>query len=426
MNCSALRSKAKVTISLVAITILLQYFTLPSRVDAQAGSVATPVSSQSPAAAAINSAGLPDQTQKTLEEDTGSADKVADEVMKHADQTMTYVSWMTTIWIALFTVVTGAAGVFLYGEVSVLTRARDQAQLALAEAIAAKNQAQLALAEAIAAKNEAVTSRDALQKAEKDAKEAAEHVRKLDEASQNALKDVDDYHEKLPKVQTPVPIGSPFELPPLDQVDQMEEADILTVLGAKLRPQDPVKLAKAFVSLGGYWRQIENYPRAIARYHKATSLDDKCWQAYEGVTQTLNDLAARSRISSEAKERLLTISQDYCDTAVAVGGEQVKTLIDLAWIADERGQFDDAITLLIRAREVDKQSERTIVITYNIACLYAHNEKTFDKAVEELEKIVDEDRTREHFAIDGDFAKLRQSPGFRAKLEHLALKIEVA
>ena len=50
---------------------------------------------------------------------------------------------------------------------------------------------------------------------------------------------------------------------------QIEEAEILAVLGQRIRPQkEPKDLAQAFVRLAGYWLNLENHARAIARYHR--------------------------------------------------------------------------------------------------------------------------------------------------------------
>ena len=159
------------------------------------------------------------------------------------EHTMSYVSWVASIWIALFTLIVGAAGAFLYGEVGILKKAKEEAQ-------AASETSKALLAQAVKAKDEAEASSSKVHAAEEDAKLAASRLRAFDEASKNALADIDNYHKNLPSVESPTVLGSQPELPPIDHVMQMEEADILTVPGRE-NPTATAQTTRARVSLLG-------------------------------------------------------------------------------------------------------------------------------------------------------------------------------
>jgi tetratricopeptide (TPR) repeat protein len=199
---------------------------------------------------------------------------------------------------------------------------------------------------------------------------------------------------------------------------QMEEADILTVLGEKIRPQTPEKLSRAFLSLGLYWRQIGNYPRAIARFRKAAILDAQSWEACEGLARAFIELATQAAITAERRERLLTLAEEWCTKAAQIGGERVKVLCDRAAIADARRDYRRAVDYYKRAQALDPAIERLSAV-YNPACIYAVELREYQNALDELAKIIVRDKVKEWVRGDHDFDGMRNDAAFGSKLAAL-------
>lgn len=320
---------------------------------------------------------------------------IATAAMKHTDTTMSVVSWATGIAVATITIITaGGVGTVLYGQHGVLAEANKKLE-------------------------EAKASSDRIKKIEKGATETAGRIIEFDNMIHSALQDTDKYSESLPKVESIGVLGNPPEIPPADTAMQMEEADILTVVGEKFSPpREPKALAPAFLSLGRYWRQIGDYARAIARFRKATKLDPDCWEAFEGLARSYLELSYRSRIAADAKERLLNLADDACTAALKAGGKQAKTLCDQAAIADQRKNYPDAINLYKEAQSLDPEG-KVLMAVYNLACIYAAESefKNYRNALDELKKIIKQDKVCESIAGDSDFDGLRADPQFKDEYE---------
>jgi hypothetical protein len=208
--------------------------------------------------------------------------EVATAAMKHNDTTMSVVSWVTGVAVAIITIITaGGVGTLLYGQHGLLADAKKE------------------VAEAKQKVEEAAASIERIHQLEVGATETAGRISAFDKVIHSALEVTDRYSESLPTVESIGVLGKPTEIPPANDVMQMEEADILTVVGEKFRPQDAAPLARAFLSLGRYWRQIGNYARAIARFHKATTLDATCWEVFEGLARSYIEMSYRPGIAAD-------------------------------------------------------------------------------------------------------------------------------
>jgi tetratricopeptide (TPR) repeat protein len=218
----------------------------------------------------------------------------ASSAMKHNDATMSYISWFNTLCLGLITLVTaGGVGILLYGQSGIIKSAADVAEKAKNDAVGARDTAAASLLK--------------LQQVETDASAVAERMKAQDAATSTALTNLRNYSASLPFVESPSIAGGAAELPPAEEVMQMEEADILTLLEERTSPiplpsEKVDRLAKAFVSLGKYWRQIGNYPRAIARFHRATVLKPDFWEGFEGLGRVFIELAQQKGRTPEAKE----------------------------------------------------------------------------------------------------------------------------
>lgn len=182
---------------------------------------------------------------------------------------------------------------------------------------------------------------------------------------------------------------------------QIEEADILAVMGQRIKPQkDPKELAQAFMRLGGYWLNVDNYPRAIARYQRAAKIDQQSWEAYASLAQALGELATRQGTPPIVKFRLLDKSDDYCRIAETLaGGQRADTRYFLAWNADERGATRPAVEYYDSAldynqavdfyRQAQKLDPRKPKVTYNLACVFSNRLSNYAAALSELTRLVD-------------------------------------
>lgn len=334
----------------------------------------------------------------------------ASSAMKHNDATMSYISWFNTLCLGLITLVTvGGVGLLFYGQWGIIKNAQDTAEKA-------KN-------DAVAARDTAVASFQKLQQFEQDAAAVAERMKAQNEATSNALVNLRNYSASLPFVESPSITGGAAELPPADEVMQMEEADVLTLLEertspAPMPPEKVDRLAKAFVALGKYWRQIGNYPRAVARFHRATVLKPDLWEGFEGLGRVSVELAQQKGRTPEARERLLALALEWCGKALNAGGRQAKIVCDLAAIEDSKGHYREAIRLYKEAQQLDPKAER-LETYYNPACIYANEFREYAEALEQIRKIIERDKVRELVKYDEDFKEMREDPDFGAKLKAL-------
>jgi tetratricopeptide (TPR) repeat protein len=343
-----------------------------------------------------------DEVTMSLDKAEKGAIDTATAAMKHNDTTMSYVSWLTTILFGFLTIFAGLGiGTVIYGEYGLVKDARANLEKA---------------------KREATASNAAIQNLEQNIKSASERVKisydqavAFDNAAANALTEISKYLESLPDIESSAILGGPAEFPTPDEVMEMEEVDVVLVLGEKITPPQPEKFARAFLSLGKYWRQVGNYPRAIARYNRATQLNPKSWEAFEGLARLYVELAAQRGRTLEAKERLLGISEKWCKQADKAGGQQAKTLCDLAAVADLRQDFPKAINLYKQAQNLDPKGEWLGAI-YNPACIFAQELGDFQNALLEIKKIISRDKIREFVKNDADFDALRKDPNFGPQL----------
>jgi hypothetical protein len=164
------------------------------------------------------------KTRRASPGQNASAIEVATAAMKQNDTTMSVVAWATGIAVAIITIITaGGVGTVLYGQHGVLAEANKKLE-------------------------EATASSGRIREIEKSVREMAERIVEFDNMIRSALLDTNRYSESLPKVESIGVLGNPPEIPPADTAMQMEEADILTVVGEKFSPPQEARSARARVS----------------------------------------------------------------------------------------------------------------------------------------------------------------------------------
>jgi tetratricopeptide (TPR) repeat protein len=238
------------------------------------------------------------------------------------------------------------------------------------------------------------------------ASQAAERISAFDAATQQALAEIDKYSD-LPVLYITTLERTPAELPAAEVLLQMEEADILTVLGARIRPQPPDKLARAFIALAQYWINIGNYPRAIARYSRAAELMPNGWEAYVGLAYAFRQVALQRGTRPPVREQMLRTSEKYCEEALQKGGRNdIRVLGTHMMNATDFGNYQMAVDLY---KEVQKLEPDNPSVTYNLASLYACKLNRYGDALDLLSKLPAK-MIREFVAHDPDFDSLRKDP----------------
>jgi len=152
----------------------------------------------------------------------------ATEAMKHNDATMSYVSWFTTVSFGILTIIIGVGiSIVLTGEYGLVKEARQNVKKANEEATAAKDEAVASSARVRQVETEAKATVERF-------KIAYDRAEAFDAAAEDALSEIHKYVESLPAVESPIIRGGRPEFPPSDEMMEMEEADLLVILGEKM------------------------------------------------------------------------------------------------------------------------------------------------------------------------------------------------
>lgn len=163
-------------------------------------------------------------------------------------------------------------------------------------------------------------------------------------------------------------------------------------------------------------RVAGEYDEALELFERAISLDRTAPEPYRYAGQTKSYKAAELLDANEKAALLEEAERLVLEAEKRQRGESPDTLHDRAWIADERGRFEDAIGLYERARELVRTEgrENKPIFTYNLACALTKAGHA-ERAIDELGRIVFE--MRELIEKDPDFEELRASPKLQAMLE---------
>jgi tetratricopeptide (TPR) repeat protein len=252
-------------------------------------------------------------------------------------------------------------------------------------------------------------------------------VTELRLATERAWNDIDLKFEDLPDLKVSrISGGSPMALPPEVSV-VFEDADILLVVGRQLKVmKDEKRMSVYFYKLAGYWRYVSNYPRAIARAENAVRLDANSGDAFRQLALVLSNFAAESPMGSVQKSDMLHRAESALQKAVQLRGRHDSgTLNDLAWIYDEREEYQTAATHYKRARELDnsecatKPRDPNWDITYNLACTLAKDGK-YEESLAELAKVIDKEENWQWVLEDRDFQAMLAHETWGPRLRALA------
>jgi len=216
-------------------------------------------------------------------------------------------------------------------------------------------------------------------------------------------------------------VGDAPKLPPFEVMAQFEEADILIVVADNNNSIEKRDLAQPFTGLGYYWRLVENYPRAIARFMRAIDIDPSSLMARRGLCGTIYNYAARET-RPQLKKQLLDQAEDECKKALEISSADPGAFFDLGWILDERGDFEGAASAYRNSQRLDVRGDRPNA-TYNLACtLSKWGAPHLGDALVELGKVIEIDDNREQAAQDEDFKNLARDPEFGPLFSTLVTK----
>jgi len=237
----------------------------------------------------------------------------------------------------------------------------------------------------------------------------------ISEALANAMR----FMSNVTSLESPTMVGSRPEAPPVGEMQQMEEADIVILIadkiGANTQQND---LVAAFVRLGRYWNYLENHTRAIARFQRALAMDRNSWEAYQGMARAFYGMATMPGTAAWVRVRQLDQAEDYCRKAqLAAGQPRARILFDFGFIEDARSNLNSAINWYRAAKSANPGDELAI-IKYNLASCYART-AALENALEELRDIVGVDENWECIPGDPDFAPMLQDAIFGLRLRSL-------
>lgn len=217
-------------------------------------------------------------------------------------------------------------------------------------------------------------------------------------ATERAWAGIGRSFDDLPDLKISRIIGGSAAMLPPEISAVFEDADITLVVGHQLNViEDSKRMSVSFYKLAAYWRYVGNYPRAIARAENAIKLDPESPEAFRQLSLVLRNCAAESPLATIQKADMLRRAElALWDVVKLQRHHDSKTLKELAWIDDERGQYQTAEDHYRDARDLDKleceveQREPNWDITYNLACTLAKAGK-HELCITELSTVLDKD-----------------------------------
>jgi tetratricopeptide (TPR) repeat protein len=162
------------------------------------------------------------------------------------------------------------------------------------------------------------------------------------------------------------------------------------------------------------------YQLALAHLEQAVELDANNGEAYRELGRTLSYFASETAAGDE-KKRLLDRAEVALRRAAELPGvSKANCLHDLAWVFDERRDFDTAIDLYRQAQKANTQESRpaafSTALSYNLACALAKAER-YSEALNVLASVVKD--ARKLAEEDPDFAPIRASGEWGPKFREL-------
>jgi tetratricopeptide (TPR) repeat protein len=183
----------------------------------------------------------------------------------------------------------------------------------------------------------------------------------------------------------------------------------------------PQGLVETLLKEAVFLRSRRDYPLALAHLEQAVELEPKNSEAYRELGRTLSYFAAETTEDDPKKESLLDRAEVALRRALDLpGASKANCLHDLAWVYDERRDFENAIKLYREAQQANNRETTPparvseAALSYNLACALAKAGR-HSEAVKELASVIkDAWKWAEN---DPDFAAIRESgewgPRFR-------------
>jgi tetratricopeptide (TPR) repeat protein len=351
----------------------------------------------------------------------------AQETQDRADRLQSLIAWVSSGWLVVVTILFAIILFFGWQEGRAIRATKQEADGLLQEARAARIQVAQSGEAAREASAQAARSGEHIKSLEGEVLKASDRISATDRAVASSVDTlVADMPALIEIVRNLIEKSLVYEktpLPRLDVVKQFEEGDVLTVVAYNNNSIEKSKLAKPFTALGYYWRLVENYPRAIARFRRALEIDPSEIQAYRGLSGTLYNLAADVARDPLESEQFLDEAEKLCKRALEIASSDSGVLFDLGWVLDERKNYEGAVSILRKAQSLDPEQKRPN-ISYNLACsLSKWGKPHLNEAIDELKKVIDKDNNRKRAAVDPDFQNLREDPDINAVFDTLTSEV---
>ncbi|RMH21855.1 MAG: hypothetical protein D6696_04965, partial [Acidobacteria bacterium] len=213
-------------------------------------------------------------------------------------------------------------------------------------------------------------------KAQQLADEALKPIREMREGAENAWREIEEEASPLlRRLDQHFLAGQALEVPD-DEAQAWQDYDTFLMVADRLNvPSDPKQRAKQLVDLARYWRATKQHVRACARDRRAIVLDPGSSNARLDLVKTLCAWSF-SLPAGDKKEQMLDEALEELEEAERLGLERRADGPHYrAWIYDERGQLEEALSEYRKAIVLDEQDVATSggeprhLIRYNLACV---------------------------------------------------------
>jgi tetratricopeptide (TPR) repeat protein len=241
---------------------------------------------------------------------------------------------------------------------------------------------------------------------------------------------IDETFKRIPAYQPQevVRVAAPIVPPDVRRAFEAADAQLTLIDEAKI-PAPAAEKARYVVKVALYWRAIGEYELALKRLDRASELNPPAPDALQQIGQTLAYLGADTPAGARKTAILKRAEAAILQSERLRGKPTSTTLHDLAWIADERGDFVRAVALYRNAIHLDREEAAeqgrplNRAITYNLACALAKAGE-FEATLKELACILHVDENYEWVKSDPDFETLRNAEPWRMKLAEMIVSAE--
>lgn len=270
---------------------------------------------------------------------------------------------------------------------------------------------------------------EALERAKTAEADVNAHAANVKEMYVFAWEEIDHHVQQLPKIESGFIVGEEPPEVPSEIRQAFEDADHILLICSHFRTYGKGKndhnreSAAYFSRLASYWRTIAAFRRAAARLERARKLDPEDINLQRALGKTLAYWAASCRSDPHrATELLAQAKQHLEDVQRSEPIPTLKTQYELAWLADEQGDYDASVRFLNRAKELLTSEEPEIQgkaigsIGYNLACSLTKLGR-YEEALEELGKVAHLLENWRAAATDEDLQPLATNRKTRKKFQ---------